>query len=378
MRPLGYHPAMPRVLACAALLALGVGCSLLLDLDPTEGHPCAAGGGPACLPGYACVEGICVRAGDAPKECSGGCPAGQKCDLREGTCTDVCEASVCETGWGCEAGQTCAEIGTGLGRACKVDADCAGAISGCSVDPLNPGSVRCVCAVPLSGVTGLCLGIPAVAEDCAACGEARCLKARYSGAGPGAQTTPGGFRTCEGPVDCADPDSDLECTLFAWPADPGWRQPGEADPGVRALGYFAACASRQEAQTDPVGGACDPAVATCPTGLCVQGGDGSGVCSRACAADGACAGVAGGRCVEAPIAGVPQGKRTFDVARVCGGAPTLGAPCDEDPGVCGADAPRCEFHPAAGTKVCTRPCAEDGDCDPARGFLCRPGQWLCF
>ncbi|RMG16553.1 MAG: hypothetical protein D6729_10555 [Deltaproteobacteria bacterium] len=350
----------------------------MLDLDPTEGHPCAVDGGPACLPGYACIDGICQRAGDGVKTCPAECPAGQKCDLRVGKCADLCAASVCETGQGCHAGEACAPIGSGVGRSCSVDSDCAGAIPGCSTDPAAPAAVHCVCAVPLSGATGLCLGIPAVAQDCAACGETACIPVPFSGAGPGVVCAPGGFRGCEGPVDCADPETDLECTLFAWPADPGWRQPGEPEGGVQALGYFSACASKGEAAEKAVGEGCDPALLTCRTGLCLLDGTGAGLCTRACGADGACAGVSEGRCVAAPVASVLDGRQTFDVARVCGAGPTLGAACDADPGVCGNDAPLCAPHPDLGSKYCTRACVDDGDCDAARGFRCRPGVWQCF
>lgn len=53
-----------RALLLAALAAVGAGCSLLTSFDP-ESQPCdphATREADKCLPGYACVGGLCKSA----------------------------------------------------------------------------------------------------------------------------------------------------------------------------------------------------------------------------------------------------------------------------------------------------------------------------
>ena len=367
-------------LAGVTVAAASLSCSLLLNTSELEGHPCTDTG--RCLLGYQCVNGTCVKGGVQVKRCDPACSSSQKCDLRSGTCTDVCAASVCPTGQACTKGSDCAEVTSGLGAPCTADADCAGAIPGCSTDPSNPGRVSCVCLTPSTGGKGVCLGLPTKADDCAACGDAQCLKGRFSTAGTVDVCAPEGFRTCGSPVDCADPDHAADCVLFAWGADPGAYLPGQQPRATRQLGFLAACATPAKNAPLPPGAACDPGnPGACETGLCLPAAGGAFVCTQACNGDPACAGVADGRCVDAPLTLGAGAANLFDVAAVCGSAPTLGAPCDDGsggPDRCGTDAPTCAPATSGGAPICTRSCLDNADCGSGQGFSCQPATNACF
>jgi hypothetical protein len=358
----------------AAILCSG-GCVLLIDTDETVGHACLEG---RCLPGFRCIENVCVEdpGGTGIVGCEEACTGGRKCDLRTGTCEDVCEASVCPTGHGCVAGGTCESLASGLGAACGRDADCAGAIPGCTTDPDETGRVRCACLKPATGVTGICLGIPSRVDDCAACGEtAICLPARYTGMGSGLVCAPGGFRLCDGDAACSDPDNDARCTYLGWPADPDGGPVDGAGAEQRPLGLVAACAT--PSGDAGIGEACQPgASAACASGLCVSTSGGA-VCSVPCGRDRACAEMQGGRCLSIPFEQAFGQATLFAVAPACGEGPTLGAPCTGD-GDCGSDAPTCLPRPLDNQRVCTRTCRSDDDCPAAQGFTCRPELSACF
>lgn len=369
------------VALAGVVAATSLSCSLLLDTNALEGHPCTTTG--RCLLGYECVNGTCVKGGVQVHRCSPACGSGKKCDLRTGRCEGPCAASVCPTGETCATGKACAKATSGLGAPCTADTDCAGAIPGCSTDPSKPGTVSCVCMTPSTGGTGICLGIPSKADDCGACGSsAQCIKGRFSTAGTVDVCAPMGFHTCGSPVDCADPDNPSDCVLFAWGGDPGAFLPGQQPPSVRQLGFLAACATPAKGASLQPGAACDPGnTGACETGLCLPAAGGSFVCTEACSGDGSCAGISDGRCDDAPVTLAAGGRSLFDVAAVCGSDPTLGAPCDDGHGGaarCGTDAPSCAPPPSGGGPICTRSCLDDADCGSGQGFTCQPASASCF
>lgn len=379
MRPRRFRLLPPLLLGLVVLVGAPA-CSLMLDFDETAGHPCTDTG--RCLLGYECINNVCVKGGLQVKDCSSSCPSGQRCDLRVGHCASACDATVCPTGQACADGQ-CQPVKSGLGAPCTMDADCADAIPGCSTDPTIPAQVACVCLTPTTGGKGVCLGVPAAADDCGACGKnADCLTGRFSGAGSAAVCVPKGFRTCDSPVDCADKDNPADCVLFGWGQDPGNHQPGQPASGSSPLGFLAACATPTPKASVPPGGACDAAAPEeCETGLCLPASGGAFVCSQACKDDAACAGVGDGRCVQAPVTSDASGAVVFDDAMVCGTKPTLGAACDDASGgatICGTDAPDCGVPPGQTTPVCTRGCLDDADCGSGQGFTCRPESSQCF
>lgn len=372
-------PALATLVLLLVAVSLS-GCTLMVDPDGVTGHPCD-GEEERCLPGYSCGEGICHEdPSTGVLICRDGCRGDEKCDWRFGECRDPCDASICPTGWACLPGGECAPVEEGIGASCETDADCAGAIEGCSVDPENPGRVQCACLKAASGAGGLCVGIPSMADDCEACGEAQCMDVDFSYSGTTLLCVAGGFRPCaEGQAHCEDPDVEAWCAPFAWPGDPGAYLPGEPRPPLMPLGYLAACASRPEDASLAPGESCDPQVpGQCTTGLCLSAGEGH-VCTHPCKTDTRCRGVAAGRCVSAPLDLFFGPRRMFEVAEVCGAAPTLGRLCGgsgDDP-ACGTDAPFCTIGPE-NRGVCTRACRGDEDCSPEQGFVCHGGRAQCL
>lgn len=349
----------------------------MLDLDEKDGHPCDEQG--RCLIGYACVDGACVKTDVGIVECDPACGDGTKCDLRTGICVAPCDATVCPLGTTCTGDGTCERQSAGLGAPCTTDDQCAGAVPGCSTDPANPGRLLCTCLVPAGAGWGSCVGIPSQADDCDACGEAACVTGRFSNQGLTSLCLASGQRTCAGEVDCADADNVAHCTLFGWGEDPSNRAPGAPPTGSAPLGWLSACASPLEGATLPPGSVCDPTTAgACEAGLCLPTAGGEYVCTRACTEDRDCSGVAAGRCVAAPVEATLPSGTVFDVASVCGSAPTLGAACVSSGDVtCGTDAPWCQPLPDGTASACSRACLDDGDCAADQGFTCRAsGQ--CF
>lgn len=354
------------------------GCSFTLDFDPKEGHPCDSS--KRCLSGYECVASVCQEADTGLVPCDPGCAGAQKCDTRVGVCTDWCGASVCPTGQGCDEDSTaCEDLQSGLGARCVSDADCAGAVPGCSTDPASPAEVLCICFTTINGGGGVCLGLPAQADDCEACGDARCLTARFSNTGASILCAPGGFRACASDVECSDSDqaAGSHCSLLAWVDDPGNRGPGDPDPGFPALGFLSACISPSAGVE--VGATCDSTdLDPCVTGLCLPSTGDTEVCTHACSTDRGCLG--GRSCAEATLDITLGGGRVFDAVNVCVGALTLGAPCDAAAGgtaVCGTDAPLCLPDPVDSAPRCTRACLDDFDCAEGQGFSCRPATNSC-
>ena len=362
------------------LLLIGAsGCVASLDFDPERGFPCDEN--QACLPGFLCMEGLCVKQASALNEC-GNCAADQRCDYRSGLCVAPCEGTVCPSGEVCADGE-CAAPTSGLGGRCQTDSDCAGAITGCRTDPTQPGKVRCSCFRTAGSADGVCLGLPTHAGDCAACGdEAVCATGKFSGLGELTFCAPPGFRACEGWADCHDPKHPMVCTLMAWNQDPGWQAPGQADPGPAAYGYLPACASAVADATLLEGQPCDLAKPErCETGLCVPAGGSDAICTRPCSDDPVCVGVGESRCTRSGVEASFGASERYDVTRVCGTGPRLGAACDSASGgtaACGTDAPICGRHPTKSKRVCTRPCVDDADCDAARGFRCHAATWRCY
>ncbi len=365
------------VVACAVLAAAA--CVLVVDADGETGHPCD-GERDRCLPGYSCVEGICREDPSTGVLLCGSCPKGEKCDHRTGRCVDVCEASVCPTGHGCEPGGECEPLDEGLGSICETDQDCAGAVPGCSTDPDDPGRVLCACFKPAHSDTGVCLGLPSRFEDCESCGDARCVQESFSYAGSVTLCVPGGFRTCaEGQAHCADHEHESWCTLFAWETDPGVYRPGEYMKPMIPLGVLPACVSSAEESPLEPGDECDSDdPLACGTGLCLPAGEGKSVCTHPCRRDIICREVAEGRCVLAPVDNYHGGARIYETTHVCGTEPTLGRSCTVGRGSrCGTDAPYCVIG-LEDTGVCTRPCRDNADCSLAQGFECHPRTASCL
>ncbi|MDF1566057.1 MAG: hypothetical protein P1V51_23690 [Deltaproteobacteria bacterium] len=364
-----------------ALVWLGAACSLSLDLDEREGHPCSAQG--KCLPGYRCVEAVCVPTEGMGQLCDPDCADGQKCDLRVGECKNACAASVCPTGQTCTAGTACAvPVEGGLGAPCTRDTECSSFVDGCR-DGATPASLDCACFYPVGAQGGVCLAMPKMAQDCAACPEGSgCAEAAFSRAGQATVCIPGGFRACAGAVDCMDEASEtpMHCGVFGWPSDPLWT--GAAS----GLGFLTACVSSSPDASIAIGEVCDPAMPqACASGLCLPTPGGGHLCSAACGTDPGCQGIGVGRCVETYLETYLEtyvaAQSVEGTTRVCGSSPTLGASCAEASGganVCGTDAPLCRMHPADNVALCTRSCQTDADCPGEKGFACHPDGFYCF
>lgn len=359
-----------------ALAFLGVSCSLSLDLDEREGHPCSDQG--KCLPGYRCVENVCLLTEGTGKICEPDCEGSQACDLRSGNCTNLCSASICPTGEACSGGGACEAAVGGLGAPCTRDTECSSFIPGCR-DGATPGTLLCGCFVPIGEQEGICLATPRLAGDCSACPEgSSCIESSFSRAGQTTLCAPGGFRACAGVVDCLDENTETRthCGLLGWPGNPIWTG------SESGLGLLTACVSDNLEAAVAVGEVCDPgAPRPCASGLCLPTPGGGFLCSAACGTDNGCLGIGVGRCVEAYLETFLATLDVETTTRVCGSSPTLGASCAVANGgdaICGTDAPLCRLHPVDGTSQCTRTCASDSDCPAEQGFACHPDGFYCF
>ncbi len=368
--------AWPLPALVGALLWVAA-CSLALDLNPREGHPCSPTG--ACLPGYRCVDEVCVATEGRGKLCDPECDGGRGCDLRTGECVDRCEASVCPTGEVCSPGGACEPATEGLGAPCTDDASCVQAIDGCQPSGTGSAPLVCGCFFPLGAQEGVCLAMPAMADGCDACPQgSSCVPADFSFAGPANLCVPGGFRPCAGQVECLDESTDhrAHCGLLAWGDDPLFTT------GASGLGLLSACVSDADGADSQVGEPCDPLSGkACATGLCLPVPGRGYVCTVACGGDAGCGGIASERCVDTFIEGGAGPVSVKARAPVCGSNPTLGASCsvvDGGPDVCGTDAPECVPHPDSGVALCTRHCTGDADCPTDQGFRCHPAGFYCF
>ena len=354
----------------AALFGLLGGCSLLLDFDPVEGHPCDDAG--SCLDGYVCRDGVCVKPVGADGGVDGGTDGGVTC-----AGTLCASGEVCFEGVGC----TAAPPG-GLGATCMADADCAQALPAC-----DAGTARCLCLRPSvlptaeqTSPPGLCVALPNDPGDCAPCENAACVDADFTSGGPKGEPlrrklclAPGRI-PCARAADCRGQGLDLECLYYGWAEDPAY-----GTVPAPQLGFVPLCAT-------PIGsGDLDEACGSgeaCRSGICLPRVGGDWRCSAACrtAAD----------CNEACVGGnvsvfvETEGYYVYDVAPVCGGPSTSGAPCTPyDPMAsyslapeCGVDAPYCIFNPSAQETVCAIGCFDDLDCiAPA---VCDPTWALCL
>lgn len=358
-----------RRVAAVLLFALALaGCSLLLDLDPLQGHPCDDAG--ACLPGYECKKGVCVSLGGDGGGDGGGCPSGQTRDPDAGTCAFDCGSLVCPTGDACDAMNGCVPVQSGLGQPCSTDADCAGLLAACG------STADCLCLLSAAGGgSGVCVGLPLAANDCGACSGAACVDATFSSGGtngaPSAHKlcVPPGFATCSTQADCAPATQDVVCTYAALASD-------TADPTTGlALGTLGVCSAPTGAASLARGDPCNPTQPdACPTGLCLPMGNGQTRCTTPCRTDSDC-GNNVAACVRGPV-DVPRadGTSVYDVAAVCGVGFTLGTACDTtlpaEQWSCATDAPACVNDPLVSQATCSRPCKDDGDCEPASRNTC--------
>ena len=377
------HGACGVVGTATVLFGLLGGCSLLLDLDPVAGHPCDDAG--ACLEGYVCRQGLCVR----PNGLDGGSDGGSDSDGGDGGSDgggggDVtCFGRLCASGEVCVEGVGCSEAQPGvLGAVCTADADCATALATCS-----DGTAKCLCLRPSvipsaasASPPGLCVALPSEPGDCAACEDAECVDVDFTSGGPNGEPMrrklclAKGRISCLRAADCRGGDVDLECVYYGWAEDPAYGTLIEPQ-----LGFVGLCVTPVGIRSE--GEACG-AGEDCRSGLCQPRVGGDWVCSAACrtAAD----------CLEACVGGNvgllgdAATYYVYDVAPVCGGSLSLGAPCTPydpmDPyslaPECGADAPYCTLNPSTQSTVCAVACFDDFDC--ALPTVCDQSTALCL
>jgi len=229
-------------------------------------------------------QGLCYLypAGDPPPDCTTtGCPTGQMCD--SGICVDA-PTPACTSDFSCPSYQTCnlatggcetkSGIGSDLGEACAIDADCdsglcqptaSGAVCSQTCDAQNPHSCP---------TTFYCSG-DAISD----CSVGVCL--------PGAMGTSAFLKPCTSATDC----SSLYCSPEGYcsvPCEPGVATtcPGGSD-FVCHPSTLAACGFCGRPTT--LGGSCRDS-AECASLMCFDAElDGVGVCAEPCAADGTCA-----------------------------------------------------------------------------------------
>jgi hypothetical protein len=382
---------MRRIAGLLPAALLAAGCSFLIDTDLETGHPCDADR--RCLDGFVCGdEGVCIPDTENPSTdpCGGACGEFERCDRETRTCRDICDGAICGTGEVClRTAGGCTPIVGGVGQICQTDDDCDGLVAGCSPGGAGDARVHCACMVPATMAfetqpQGVCLGIPADGDDCAACGDALCLRTVFSSAGPAgvpgerAVCVPEGFADCRDGADCIDSDAPTVCTYLGWPNDPAARGYPE--------GLFSACLTPAWDADKTLGDGCDPEdPLACDTGLCVSVGQGNHGCTAPCDDDLACHGAVD-RCLEAPVqfgrrGGDDARPLLWDVARICGHGPSLGDVCEPlqaELSSCATDAPLCEESPLVAGERCTRPCRKDADCGDDPGFTCPVGSDVCL
>ena len=335
----------PFILVLA--LAGTAACSLLIPFNP-EGLPC--GTVEACLPGYACVDGLC-RASTTPQDPCSFCRADERCKPDK----SGCERKTCAN-TPCPVGETCQETGgvplcvprtaPAAGSPCAVDADC------------DSTTTTRVCArgqrprlMPDGGTSfGICLYRCLSTGGCSDNNTMTCTDFR-SGLDAGTGKACIGSDTlvsCKEDTDCTALSPDFTCAQFAHPRLGLVQACDLAVPGGAQLGE--ACGTAVPAVAVPSGPALDGGVGDagisdggaldagpaplvrCARGTCVGTRDGGTACAPSCLLGG-CAAPDGCRAVEAVLGGVNIRPSACVESTDC-------APCRADFS-CGGDAPHC-------------------------------------
>jgi hypothetical protein len=333
--------ALPVLLAA---LALGPGCTLLLD-SSIDRLPCDARGG--CLDGYVCsAELVCVP--ESEGACSPVCGAFEECVRSR--CVPSCVDRPCGAGQVCTNG-ACVDLPRDgkLGSPCDASTTC------------GDGNF---CVRPYGGGNGLCTRPCA---DDAACGDGTTCREYATGRGPSLRMcAPAPLEACDRESDCVA--AGLSCGLFAW-----------VQPGNNTHEAVKLCRTRVS-DARAIGEACiSSGGAACANGICLAVSGNQERCLTPCSAKADCAELvkdAGTECLSATVEpfGSEALKRTRAKVCVPGGA-TIDAACTTND-ACHADAPYCvEFAAEAGPVRRCAPAAAEGSAACPDGFQKKPGKW---
>ncbi|MBM4378679.1 MAG: hypothetical protein FJ086_05160 [Deltaproteobacteria bacterium] len=345
----------------ALTLAGTAACSLLIPFNP-EGLPC--GTGEACLPGYACVEGVC-RASTTPQDPCSYCRADERCKPDK----SGCEPKTCAN-TPCPAGEICREMG-GVplcvpreaplaGHPCAVNADCdvtTGRVCARGQRPRrlpDGGTGDGICITPCLDAAQGCVG-----SEPLTCAEYRSGLDAFTGRACLAADT---LLPCKADADCTALSPDFTCAQFAHhklggfiqacdlPV-PGGAQLGEAcgtalpSPSVPPAPVDGGVRDGGSADGGALGAGAGPPV-RCARGSCVMSPDGGTACAPSCLLGG-CAAPDECRTVEVTLGNLSIRPAACVEATGC-------EACSTDLS-CGGDAPHCTSMPDGG-KACLIAC----------------------